>query len=65
MWECVNRRGITPLGNIITDGIEKIWDSKPRGRTDFTGCRILCRNNELNKTLWEVFGPEPKNVEFV
>lgn len=64
-YECVNRRNITSLGNILEEGIEKIWARKNHVRTDMTGCRILCRNHQMNKTLWEKLGPSPLHENFV
>jgi hypothetical protein len=64
VWECLNRRGITPWGNIFEKDLEDILGTK-EPREDFTGCRILCRNHGLNKTLWKVFGTPPEHGTFV
>lgn len=68
MYECLNRRGYPDsiLGNLLVEDLEAIWRRKSRCRSDLSSCRILCRNHELNKTLYNhVFGPEPEHANFV
>lgn len=68
MYECLNRRGFSDsiLGNLLTESLEEIWKRKARYREDLSQCRILCRNHEMNKTLYHrVFGPEPEHSNFV
>ena len=64
VWECLNRRGITNIGNLLEEDLETIWARKPQCREDLTSCRILCRGHEINKTLHSIFGPAPTHVEF-
>ena len=65
LWECVNRRGKTPLGNLLKESLSEIWSRKDHCRTEFEGCRILCRNNEMNKELDYLLGPSPRHELFV
>ena len=68
MWECVNRRGFedSMLGNLLQEDLESIWTRKPKSREDMSLCRIICRNNSLNQTLYHrVFGPEPQHASFI
>lgn len=68
MWECVNRRGFPDsfLGNLLKEDLESIWKRKPKSRENLELCRIVCRNNSLNQTLYhKVFGPPPIHAEFV
>jgi hypothetical protein len=65
VWECINRRGITCIGNILDEDLAAIWDRKPKCRTDLSDCRMLCRNHELNKTLYQIYGPAPVHGEFI
>jgi MoaA/NifB/PqqE/SkfB family radical SAM enzyme len=65
VWECVNRMGKTQIGNLLEEDLADIWERKPRSREDLTDCRILCRNHELNKTLWQIYGPSPVHAEFI
>jgi MoaA/NifB/PqqE/SkfB family radical SAM enzyme len=67
MYECINRRGFTDsvLGNLLHEDIHEIWERKSRFREDFTGCRILCRNHEMNRELYSIMGPAPKHECFV
>lgn len=65
MYECINRRKITTIGNILTEGLEAVWKRKLHERSDFDGCRILCRNHEMNKSLYQLLGPAPQHASFV
>lgn len=67
VYECINRRGFPDsiLGNLLTEDLAEIWKRKSRCRTDMSNCRIMCRNNSLNQTLWSVFGPEVQHSNFV
>lgn len=65
MYQCLNRRGITIIGNLLKEDLETIWRRKAHTWCDFKQCRILCRNNELNKELQYLLGPEPLHASFV
>lgn len=67
MYECLNRRGFpdSVLGNILTESITAIWDRKNHRRNSFEGCRLLCRNHEMNKELFQILGPAPNHEAFV
>lgn len=67
VYECLNRRGFADsvIGNLVTEDIETIVKRKTHQRTDFTGCRILCRSHEMNKELSYLLGPEPQHASFV
>lgn len=68
MWECTNRRGFADsfLGNLLKEDLESIWKRKPKSRENLTDCRIICRNNSLNQTLYhKVLGPSPVHAEFI
>lgn len=67
VWECLNRRGYedSRLGNLLTEDLSEIWARKSRCRNDLTGCRIQCRNNSMNRTLYQIFGAPIKHVNFV
>lgn len=65
MYQCLNRRGVTVIGNLITERLEDIWKRKRHTWCDFNGCRELCRNHEMNKELFYLLGPEPLHAAFV
>jgi MoaA/NifB/PqqE/SkfB family radical SAM enzyme len=67
MYECVNRRGFPDsiLGNLLEEDLEIIWKRKSHKRDSFEGCRILCRNHEMNKELYQLLGPAPLHESFV
>lgn len=65
VFECVNRRNITTLGNILKESLSDIWKRKHHVRTDMSECRILCRNNGCNQTLYKLLGPEPQHSSFI
>ncbi len=65
MYQCLNRRGITTIGNLLTESLESIWKRKVHCWTDFAKCRLLCRNHEMNKELNYLLGPEPLHATFV
>jgi len=50
LWVCPNTRGVRPLGNLLEESLEDIWERRQR---QWVGpdCRIACRNHELNRTL--------------
>jgi hypothetical protein len=63
LWECVNRRKISDLGDLRKERLRDCWNrfAQTPPRTCFDGCRELCRNHELNKTLNEIF-VEARNI---
>lgn len=67
LWECVQRRGYpdSALGNLLTESLEDIWQRKSHCRTDLSGCRILCRNDQDNVALYQLLGPPPKHHAFI
>lgn len=67
VWECINRRGFSDsvLGNILSEDLADIWARKSHRRDDFAGCRVLCRNHEMNKELFQILGPAPNHEAFV
>lgn len=67
VWECLNRRGYedSRLGNLLTEDLTDIWARKPRCRTNLVDCRIQCRNNSTNRTLYKIFGSPVQHVNFV
>ena len=65
MYQCLNRRGVTVIGNLLTESLEEIWARKAHTWTDFDGCRLLCRNHEMNKTLDYLLGAEPRHASFI
>jgi MoaA/NifB/PqqE/SkfB family radical SAM enzyme len=65
MYECINRRNVSPIGNLLAENLKEIWQRKQHKREDFDGCRILCRNHQMNKSLWNLLGPEPQHASFI
>ncbi len=67
VWECLNRRGYedSRLGNLLQEDFTEIWKRKSRCRTDMSSCRIQCRNNSLNRTLYQIFGTAMQHESFV
>jgi len=65
VYQCLNRRGITVIGNLLRETLEEIWERKQHVWKDFKQCRMLCRNHEMNKTLYKLLGPEPHHANFV
>jgi len=65
MFQCLNRRGITVIGNLLKEDLETIWKRKAHCWSDFKQCRDLCRNHEMNKELSYLLGPEPLHANFV
>lgn len=65
MYQCLNRRGITVIGNLLREDLETIWQRKAHTWCDFKQCRDLCRNHEMNKELAYLLGPEPLHASFV
>lgn len=65
MYQCVNRRNITVIGNILKEGLEAVWAKKIHAWTDFQGCRMLCCKHEMNKTLSYLLGTRPQHEVFV
>lgn len=65
MFQCLNRRGITVIGNLLKEDLETIWKRKVHAWCDFTQCRALCRGHEMNKELEYLLGPEPLHASFV
>lgn len=65
MYQCLNRRGITVIGNLLEESLEEIWKRKKHTWTDFAQCRVLCRNHEMNKTLDYLLGPAPQHALFI
>lgn len=57
VWQCVNRRGITSLGNLNSESLHTIWRNAPYSFPVDDDCRIMCRGHALNVTLEQrVFG---------
>jgi hypothetical protein len=67
VWECLNRRGFpdSKLGNLLIEDLDAIWKRKPRCRTDLTACRLQCRNDSMNRTLFKIFGAEMQHMNFI
>ena len=65
MYQCLNRRGITVIGNLLKEKLEDIWERKAHKWCDFAQCRDLCRNHEANKELNYLLGPAPQHASFV
>lgn len=67
VWECLNRRGFPDsiLGNLLREDLSSIWARKSRCRTDLKDCRLQCRNDSANRTLYKIFGEPIKHVNFV
>ena len=65
MYQCINRRNVTVIGNLLKESLEDIWKRKIHKWTDFNGCRILCRNHEDNKELVYLLGPALKHETFL
>ena len=65
MFQCLNRRGITVIGNLLREDLETIWKRKAHTWCDFKQCRALCRGHEMNKELSYLLGPEPQHANFV
>lgn len=65
MYQCINRRNVTKIGNLLEESLETIWKRKIHEWKDFEGCRILCRNHQANKSLWNLLGPAPMHENFI
>lgn len=52
VWVCVNRRGLpdSEVGDLTTETFRDVW-ARQTARTDFQHCRVLCRGDQLNRTL--------------
>lgn len=65
LWTCVNRRGYpeSEVGDLSKESFVEAW-AKVTPVRDFSLCRILCRGDELNRTL-AVLDTPILNEEFV
>lgn len=59
VWVCPNRRGIagSELGDLTRESFADIWSRHPGHWSDLSGCRAMCRLNQVNRTLDSVFTP--------
>lgn len=66
VYECLNRRGFDDsiLGNLLKEDLHNIWERKPRCRENLTNCRLQCRNDRLNATLYKIFGEVDPHANF-
>lgn len=59
VWVCPNRRGIvgSELGDLNQESFSEIWSRHPGQWSTATGCRAMCRLNQINSTLAMVYTP--------
>jgi cyclic pyranopterin phosphate synthase len=64
VWVCTHLRGIEgySFGNLNDTKFDKIWKSQQRQdvikRIDLSKCQKYCRNNEINKVLYQLKHPD-------
>lgn len=54
VWRCVNLRGIDKLGDLNNQTLVDIFSRKPVEYGELEGCRIMCRNDQLNQALFQI-----------
>lgn len=59
VWVCPNRRGIagSELGDLTRESFTDIWARHPGQWSTASGCRAMCRLNQVNTTLDRVYTP--------
>ena len=63
VWLCTHLRGLKKysLGNLKDNTFDEIWHSKKREEVikeiDFNLCQFCCKNNEINKILYQIKHP--------
>lgn len=62
VWQCVNRREITKLGDLNTQNLFEIFSKKPIEFCDLKFCRLMCRNDQLNQSLVSIID-NPNNSQ--
>lgn len=72
LWVCTHLRNIDgySFGNINTQDFEEIWKSQNREKVvkniDISRCQKYCRNNEINKVLYQLrHGGEEGHYNFI
>lgn len=66
VWLCTHLRGIEKysMGNLNTQTFDEIWNSKRRQEVieniDLNFCQFCCKNNEINKILYQIKHPDSK-----
>lgn len=69
VWLCTHMRGLSKysLGNLNNNTFDNIWNSKKRKdvikEIDFNLCQFCCKNNEINKILYQIKHPD-KNFHY-
>lgn len=67
VWLCTHLRGMPQysLGNLNNSTFHEIWNSKKRDEVikeiDFNICQFCCKNNEINKILYQIKHPDKKS----
>lgn len=59
VWLCPNRREFSGscLGDLRVESFADIWARHPGQWNEFDQCRAMCRLNQVNRTLAEVYRP--------
>ncbi len=66
VWLCTHMRDIQgySLGNLYENSFKEIWASAKRQEVirtiDFSKCQFGCKNNEINKVLYQLRHPNPE-----
>jgi cyclic pyranopterin phosphate synthase len=67
VWLCTHLRGLSKysLGNLHENTFDEIWHSSKREAVikeiDFDLCQFCCKNNEINKILYQIKHPDKKS----
>ena len=67
VWLCTHLRGIPKysLGNLYDNTFDQIWNGDRREEAireiDFNLCQFCCKNNEINKILYQIKHPDKKS----
>jgi cyclic pyranopterin phosphate synthase len=66
VWLCTHLRGLPKysMGNLYENTFDEIWNGERRKEVikeiDFNLCQFCCKNNEINKILYQIKHPDKK-----